>query len=64
MFSGACCTSTTYEADSAMIVVDRSGLAERILKLLQADSEVILEVQLLRSGSVMISKSQEDGKNS
>jgi len=36
--------------------VDSAGLGQRILELLKADSETVLELQLTRSGNVIVSK--------
>jgi hypothetical protein len=47
-----------------MNTVDPAGLGRRILELAKAGSDSVLEISLLKSGEILISKSQEDGKNS
>jgi hypothetical protein len=44
-----------------MNTVDPAGLGKRVLELLRASSDAILEVSILKSGAVLVSKSQEDG---
>jgi len=46
-----------------MNTVDSAGLARRILELLRLGSEGIVELSLLRSGQVLVSKADErEGK--
>lgn len=42
-----------------MNTVDPTGLGKRLLELLKAGRESVLELQLLRSGDVLVKKSQE-----
>jgi hypothetical protein len=44
-----------------MNVVDAAGLSRRILELLRLGPEGVVELSLLKSGAVLVSKSQEDG---
>lgn len=42
--------------------VDPAGLGSKILDLLKVGAGCELEISLLRSGQILVSKSQEDGK--
>jgi hypothetical protein len=44
-----------------MNTVDFSGLGKRLCELLRIGPEAVLEISLLKSGDVLVSKSQEDG---